>query len=116
MALTDAISVACKSLGFGADIYFGKDRTKYNTGNADDTDTPTDNTTGDNTVTAKVLSVKQINRLHAIRRSVNMDEDTLKKILTKYYNKDKSEELTRSEYDYICEHLQQMQKQQKTPA
>lgn len=30
MALTDAISVACKSLGFGADIYWASGRTKYN--------------------------------------------------------------------------------------
>lgn len=29
MALTDAISVSCKSLGIGADVYFEKDRTKY---------------------------------------------------------------------------------------
>lgn len=29
MALTDAISVACKSLGIGADIYWQGDRTKY---------------------------------------------------------------------------------------
>ena len=29
MALTDAISVACKMLGFGADIYWDKDNTKY---------------------------------------------------------------------------------------
>lgn len=29
MALTDAISVACKALGFGADIYWQADRTKY---------------------------------------------------------------------------------------
>lgn len=29
MALTDAISVACKALGVGADIYFDKDKTKY---------------------------------------------------------------------------------------
>ena len=28
-ALTDAISVACKALGIGADIYWDKDRTKY---------------------------------------------------------------------------------------
>lgn len=28
-ALTDAISVACKALGVGADIYWDKDRTKY---------------------------------------------------------------------------------------
>lgn len=31
MALTDAISVACKSLGFGADIYWSEGRTKYDT-------------------------------------------------------------------------------------
>lgn len=29
MALTDAISVACKALGFGADVYWEGDRTKY---------------------------------------------------------------------------------------
>jgi hypothetical protein len=30
MALTDAIGVACKSLGMGADIYWEKDSNKYN--------------------------------------------------------------------------------------
>lgn len=30
MALTDAIGTACKALGMSADIYFQKDRTKYN--------------------------------------------------------------------------------------
>lgn len=29
MALTDAISIACKALGMGADIYYSKDQTKY---------------------------------------------------------------------------------------
>lgn len=29
MATTDAISVACKSLGMGADVYWNKDKTKY---------------------------------------------------------------------------------------
>ena len=29
MALTDAISVACKALGFGADVYWKADATKY---------------------------------------------------------------------------------------
>lgn len=29
MALTDALSVACKALGIGADIYFERDKTKY---------------------------------------------------------------------------------------
>ena len=29
MALTDALSVACKNLGIGSDVYWGDDRTKY---------------------------------------------------------------------------------------
>lgn len=29
MAFTDAVSVACKLIGMGADVYFEKDRTKY---------------------------------------------------------------------------------------
>lgn len=29
MALTDALSVACKALGIGADVYWDKDKTKY---------------------------------------------------------------------------------------
>lgn len=29
MATTDALSVACKQLGIGADVYFEKDKTKY---------------------------------------------------------------------------------------
>ena len=29
MALTDAISVSCKALGVGADVYWDKDDTKY---------------------------------------------------------------------------------------
>lgn len=29
MALTDAISVSCKALGFGADVYWDADKTKY---------------------------------------------------------------------------------------
>lgn len=31
MALTDAISVSCKALGFGADVYWQADATKYTT-------------------------------------------------------------------------------------
>lgn len=32
MAYTDAISIACKNLGMAADIYYAKDRTKYDLG------------------------------------------------------------------------------------
>lgn len=36
MAYTDAISVACKSLGFAADVYYANDRTKYTASNEPD--------------------------------------------------------------------------------
>lgn len=36
MALTDAISVACKSLGIGADVYWQADSTKYTSSPEDD--------------------------------------------------------------------------------
>lgn len=40
MALTDALSVACKALGVGADIYFHKDTTKYSEKSAAQVETP----------------------------------------------------------------------------
>ena len=39
MALTDALSVACKALGIGADIYWNKDNTKYNDSKKDNLET-----------------------------------------------------------------------------
>ena len=42
MALTDALSVACKALGIGADVYWDKDSTKYPTTPQTATATPTD--------------------------------------------------------------------------
>jgi hypothetical protein len=40
MALTDAISVACKALGFAADVYWNTDSTKYNRQAAQPTQQP----------------------------------------------------------------------------
>lgn len=42
MAYTDAISVACKSLGFAADVYYANDRTKYTAQNEPDKEIKTD--------------------------------------------------------------------------
>lgn len=41
MAFTDAISVACKMLGFGADVYWSSGRTKYDTQSVDAHQAPT---------------------------------------------------------------------------
>jgi hypothetical protein len=118
MALTDSLSVACKALGMAANIYFDKDRTKYNiTGDIPDPDVPADDSSPDNIINPiKGLTAKQINRLHAIRKSVDMNEETLKRIIFKHFNKSSSEELTRPEYDFICTQLETMKNQQKNPA
>jgi hypothetical protein len=42
MALTDAIGNACKSLGFGADIYWATDKTKYSSVEKDEEPKATD--------------------------------------------------------------------------
>ena len=42
MAYTDALSIACKALGFSADIYYQNDRTKYTSDNVS-TDVPSGN-------------------------------------------------------------------------
>ena len=47
MALTDAISVACKALGFGADVYWADGRTKYNPTKQDEPPKQTKNTKKD---------------------------------------------------------------------
>jgi len=50
MALTDAISVSCKALGFAADVYWNSDKTKYNQ--------PTQNKQADS---AQVKNINTIN-------------------------------------------------------
>ena len=42
MATTDAISVACKQLGFGADVYWSSDRSKYDSPGAQQPEYETD--------------------------------------------------------------------------
>lgn len=110
MALTDAISISCKALGFGADVYWSKDRSKYDTIPEDNAIPEAPQSTGEpnNTPPTGKLTEKQINRLHAIRKSVNVDEDTLQRLLIKHFKKSSSAELTKTEYDFICNQLEAM--------
>lgn len=64
MATTDAISVACKQLGIGADVYFESDRTKYDT-----------TLEMDNSENRKINeSEKKLLRQAAERTGMNLDE------------------------------------------
>lgn len=61
MALTDAISVACKALGIGADVYWQSDRTKYTK--------PSNKTTNPN----ETITTEQLRELLQLAKMKNVD-------------------------------------------
>jgi len=94
MALTDAISVACKALGFGANIYWSKDNTKYN-------DQKKENHYNSNRETNE-LSDSQVKRLNAIAYSKGYGFDKVLKAATKKYGVTNLKKLTKEQYDEMC--------------
>ena len=105
MALTDAISVSCKSLGVGADVYWEKDTTKYTGKPQDGTPPPTPPSTPTqnppyNAPTS--LSEKQVNRAFAKGTDAGIQKSDIIKWIRASYNKDKVEDLTKTEYDELC--------------
>lgn len=77
MALTDALGVACKFLGFGADVYWANDKTKYT------------NTDNENNKKSIKITAEQIKKLEEL--DVNFDK------LCKYFKKTNINDLTYSE-------------------
>ncbi len=73
MAYTDAISVACKQLGFGADIYWNKTDSKYQ-----QSATP-----AQQTVSKPKAEPMDAGQLQAIRILLNKDEEIKKKTYEK---------------------------------
>lgn len=90
MALTDAISVSCKALGFGADVYWNADRTKYDRPDANKQDQP------------KKLSEAQIKRLFAIASMKNYDAATVKKTAHTKYGITELSQLSKQQYEELC--------------
>jgi len=104
MALTDAISVSCKALGFGADIYWGTDSTKYDKSNQSSSTEPKTS-----------LSDAQINRAYAIASTKGIDKTAVNDWTSKKYNKQISQ-LTKAEYDALVtamESQKNVEKKQK---
>lgn len=82
MATTDAISVACKNLGIGADVYFEKGRTKY-----------------DNVETIeKSISDTQIKALFALANKKGYNSTSVLKAVAKKYNVPEIAQLSQSQY------------------
>jgi hypothetical protein len=52
------------------------------------------------------LSDNQIKRLYAIARGAGVTEEDVKKVIKKEYNKDSTKELTKKQYDAICQRME----------
>ena len=84
MALTDAISVACKALGMGADIYWQSDRTKYDNQLSQQTSKPAKQT----------ITTDQVIELQDLIKETNSN---LAELL-KYYKVENLEDMTPAQY------------------
>ena len=101
MAYTDALSVACKALGFGADIYWDSDKTKY-----DVVDDKSGNDTNVPTKKESELSQDQITRLYTIATKKGFTEKQVKAVIKKDYKKNSTKDLTIKEYDELVKRLE----------
>lgn len=122
MAKTDAISVACKSLGIAADVYFEQDTSKYtDSKNFDTTDkktmTPSPGTyqsidsKGKKVTiedTDKIVTEKQLKRLFAISKKTLLSDDDIKRDIKERYNYSSRKEFKKSKYDEYCSYLESL--------
>lgn len=93
MAYTDALSVACKQLGFGADIYWNKNDSKYS-GKPETQQTKTQ---------AKITP-EQITKLHTLFTKLKISEEAKQKIYAQY-KVHSSKELTYNQAYKLIEQL-----------
>lgn len=95
MALTDAISVACKALGFAADVYWGEDSTKYDKRTAQSQPPAQSGKSG-------YISVARAKRMFALASG---NADIVRQVLAEY-NIEASNQVPNSLYDEICDKIQ----------
>jgi len=79
MALTDAIGICCKALGMSSDIYFHKDRTKYQ----QVVETPKTKSLDDGDVVIMVNNCKDLATLNALYKELSPIKEPLLAIFSK---------------------------------
>lgn len=105
MALTDALSVACKALGVGADVYWQQDNTKYREPNKPQSQQLQQQSQPQQPQQQNnfKLTDSQIKRLYAIALSKGYDGNAVKDIAKKKYNQEHLHDLTKKQYDELCD-------------
>lgn len=108
MALTDAISIACKALGVGADVYYAKDRSKYDSSEQPTTPLPAviNNSKNDKATPA------QLKKLYAMANEKNIPGEEMKGLIKLHYNKDSSKDLTKQEVSDLINKIEELMSSQ----
>lgn len=99
MALTDAISVACKALGFAADVYWNTDSTKYNRQAAQPAQQPIPAQAKQPAQTARVITAEQG---FALMKRIKADNIDSTKLLA-LYKVEMIKDLTVTQYANISD-------------
>lgn len=124
MAYTDAISVACKSLGFAADVYYANDRTKYT--NQEDkapqapqrpqsvpsnqptqTITQPAQTLTNNSVTFEKASNAQLGMIAKLKKEKEISDDDYRELLTARFGLNSSKDLSKRNASDFIKYLQE---------
>jgi hypothetical protein len=118
MAETDAISVCCKKLGIGADIYWDKDKTKYDfvPGNDIPLNQKVNNSLGKttepqqqkytNTIDYSKVTHKQLKRFWAIAKSKKINQDYIDKCVEIIYNLKTKNDWLKADYDKFTKFME----------
>lgn len=116
MAYTDAVGIACKALGIGADVWWDADRTKYDVQTNDEVKKPTTTKPKaepkaepkkEEETTHGLASEKQLKFIFSLSKQKNYS-DKIKGYVELTYGKDNSAQLTSQEASEIIKHLQEM--------
>lgn len=103
MALTDAISVSCKALGFAADVYWNSDRSKY--------DKPAESAqkqgaqTGSPQSLSNLATKDQVIKMFAMSKGKGIPEEELKTKIADL-GKASSKELTKADISKVFEWIE----------
>jgi hypothetical protein len=96
MAFTDAISVACKMLGMGADVYWDKDNAKYTNNESD---------VSQSQPGPIKISDKQLKMLFAICKKKDMSDTKLTASIKKKYGLESKKDLSQEQFNQIITYL-----------
>lgn len=108
MALTDAISVACKALGFGADVYWNKDRTKYDQTQENGAQSDKNQNTTPNTNQPQKVNAEQLNALYALAKTKGRTEQEVKDACMTFAKIQTIEQMTIAQYNAVVKKYEGM--------